>query len=90
MANKLVKGQVVHVVVDPRGNNGDDVAPAMITNVKEVEGEEVVNLRVFLDTGADARFTNIKVLDERPEENDDDVDTDASGTQRVAFWPTRS
>lgn len=39
-------GRVVHVLVDPKINNGSDVAPAMITRVWS---DECVNLRVLHD-----------------------------------------
>lgn len=84
-------GMVVYAVVDPRINNGEDVAPAIITRVRETEGEgegnERVNLRVLLDTGADLRLTNVALSDERPDEDDDSVGKTVEGTQRVAYWP---
>lgn len=75
-------GRIVHAVVDPRINNDDDVAMAFITRVRNVDGEDRVNLRVLLDTGADIRLTNVKVFDSRP-------DSDETEGQRVAFWPPR-
>jgi hypothetical protein len=99
MSKKATMGDVVHAVVDPRMNNGEDVAPAIVTRVKEVEyvsrankevDEQYVNLRVLLDTGADQRFTNVQLFDNRPSEDDEDVPLTVEGVQRVAFWPTRS
>ena len=39
-------GRIVHVLVDPRHNNGSDVAPAVITRVWS---DTCVNLRVLHD-----------------------------------------
>jgi hypothetical protein len=39
-------GRIVHVLVDPKANNGSDVAPAIITRVWNDSG---VNLRVLRD-----------------------------------------
>lgn len=83
---KAKLGQLVHTKVDPRKNNGDDVAMAFVTKIKEDDdaNEVFVNLRVLLDTGADLRVSNVKVLAKRPEE-DAEVDSDVSGVQRVAW-----
>lgn len=43
---KPAKGRIVHVLVDPSVNNGDDSAPAMITRVWS---DTCVNLRVLYD-----------------------------------------
>lgn len=87
-SNKPAMGMVVYAVVDPRINNGEDVAPALITRVKGGEDEEQrVNLRVLLDTGADLRLSNVKLCDERPETNEENVGKTVEGTQRVAYWP---
>lgn len=86
---KPAVGKDVLAVVDPRMNNGEDVAAAKITKVTEVEdGETTVNLRVFLDTGADHRYTGVKVHDKRPSEDGKDLPFD--NANRVAFWPARS
>jgi hypothetical protein len=90
MSKKVTMGDVVHTVVDPRMNNGDDVAMAFVTRVNDVEGESRLNLRVLLDTGADQRFTNVQLFDKRPSEDDEDTPRTVEGVQRVAFWPTRS
>ena len=44
-------GQIVLATVEPSMNNGNDVAPAIITRVGwgEYDGYWVVNLRVFAD-----------------------------------------
>lgn len=39
-------GRIVHVIVDPRQNNGSDVAPAVITRVWS---DICVNVRVLFD-----------------------------------------
>lgn len=83
-------GRIVHTLVDPRVNNGEDVAAALVTKVRKVDDDERVNLRVFLDTGADLRLTNVEMRDKRPDENEEGVDTTVEGVQRVAFWPPRS
>jgi hypothetical protein len=80
--SKVKKGDFLTVVVDPRRNNGDDEAVALVTKVND-EGR--VNLHVFLDTGDALRMSNIEVVGKRPDENDDEVETDASNVQRVAF-----
>lgn len=86
----ILLGDTVHTVVDPRMNNGEDVAPAIVTKVTEVDGEERLNLRVLLDTGADQRFTNVQLVDDRPSAGDEDTPRTVEGVQRVAFLPTRS
>lgn len=72
--------------VDPRMNRGLNVAAALVTRVHENE-EDGLNLRVFLDTGADLRHTNIKLVDSAPEDDDSDVEKDVSGTPQVAWFP---
>lgn len=83
---KVKLGQMVHTKVDPRSNNGTDVAMAFVTKVSSEEDSREVfaNLRVLLDTGADLKVNEVKVIAKRPEE-DADVDTDVSGVQRVAW-----
>lgn len=81
---------MVHTKVDPRLNGGADVAAALVTRIKSAEddNEVRVNLRVFLDTGADLRLTNVLVRAEAPDDDADNIDTDVSGTQRVAWTKT--
>lgn len=43
---KAAVGRIVHVLVDPKHNNYDEVAPAVITHVWS---EQCVNLRVLHD-----------------------------------------
>lgn len=80
-------GDVVHVVVDPRQNNGSDVAPAMVTRVWN---DELVNVRVLLDGPDVLWLTSVKLFDERPAEDDETVGRDTNGVQRAAFRPPRS
>jgi hypothetical protein len=89
MHKKVILSDIVHTVVDPRVNNGEDVAMAFVTRVNEVAGEERLNLRVLLDTGADLRFSNVRFTNKRPTEDDEDTPRTVEGVQRVAFWPTR-
>lgn len=83
-------GRVVLAIVDPRINNGEDEAVGIITRVLDSENgdENRVNLRVLLDTGADQRLSNVLLLDERPD-SDEDLPDDVKSTRRVAFWPPR-
>lgn len=80
-------GDVVHVVVDPRQNNGSDVAPAMVTRVWN---DELVNVRVLLDGPDVLWLTSVKFFGERPAKDDETVGRDTNGVQRAAFWPSRS
>lgn len=85
MSKKLTIGTVLQTTVDSRTNNGESVAPAVVTRIqKDDAGNPMVNLRVFLDTGTDRRYTYIPVVDHKPEYI-------ASGyPEKVAFWPTDS
>lgn len=63
-------GQKVSVIVDPRTNNGESIAVGFVTKVTSPGDEDNhprVNVRVLLDTGSDARLTDVVVVDERPE-----------------------
>lgn len=61
-------GDDVLVIVNPATNNGESIAAGKITKVHEgTEDETKVNVRVFLDTGADRRFTDVTLVDEKPE-----------------------
>lgn len=87
---KASVGRLVHVVVDPRQNNGEDVAAALITKVHESDGDEQrVNLRVFLDTGADLRWSNVPLVSSRPNEDDEEGVDKSANSRRVAFTPPR-
>lgn len=61
---ELRVGTQLTVTVDPRRNNGASEAVGFVTLVNE-EGR--VNIRVFLDTGENQRFTDIEVSDEKPD-----------------------
>lgn len=77
-------GSPVLVTVDPRQNNGEDVAPGLVTKVSEVDGEERLNVRVFMDDGSDQRFANVRFESDKPE-----ADDDGKVEQRVAFSAPR-
>jgi hypothetical protein len=91
MANPHV-GQPVLTKVDARNNNGEGVACGLITKVKTDEDDKVtsVNVRVFLDTGADLRQTGVKYSASEPKDTstEDDAVRDANGVQKVA-WPVK-
>lgn len=80
-------GQPVTTKVDPRTNNGLDEAPALVTCVNRDadDNAESVNLRIFLDTGADLTRKGVEFETSKPDD-EDDVESDVSGVQRVA-WP---
>lgn len=70
MASKL--GDLVSVTVDPRSNNGSDMAAGLV--VRALDGDEDrVNLRVFLDGDGVSLLRNVPVLDSAPEEDDEDA-----------------
>lgn len=90
-------GRIVHVVVDPKTNNGSDVAPAMITRVWS---DTYVNLRLIRDNhpGPEEWLTSISLygsleaLDEAVAKRQAEFDATAPGltAYRVgAFWPPR-
>lgn len=83
-------GQPVTTKVDPRTNNGLDQAPALVTavNLDADDKPESVNLRIFLDTGADLTRKSVEFVTKEPDEDDEDVTNDVSGVQRVA-WPVK-
>lgn len=94
---KAALGRIVHVLVDPKTNNGSDVAPAMITRVWS---DECVNLRVVRDHYADASewltsmslYDSIEALDAAVAARQAEFDATAGGltAYRVgAFWPPR-
>jgi hypothetical protein len=87
MSKQASLGNLVHTTVDPRVNNGDDVAMAFVTRVKDISGEQRLNLRVILDTGADIRLTNVELLRSQPTKKDENVDRDAADVQHVAWLP---
>lgn len=68
MGKKLTIGTILNTTVDSRANNGESVAAAMVTRIKQDEDNNSrVNLRVFLDTGADIRYSFIPLVDKQPE-----------------------
>lgn len=63
-------GDDVIVIVNPSTNNGESLAAGKITKVVSQPGDHDVrvNVRVFLDTGADRRNTNVILLAEKPDQ----------------------
>jgi hypothetical protein len=95
-------GRIVHVLVDPKTNNGSDVAPAIITRVWS---DECVNLRVIRDNypGAEEWLTSWSLHESRDEIEAKRTALQASinastkpGDEPVkvqmfgAFWPPRA
>lgn len=94
-------GLIVHVLVDPAGNNGVDVATGLITRVwtdrhdldTDDLGERVrVNLRVLGDNPDVLWLTSVDLFDERP---DEDALAAANpynphGWAQTAFWPPKA
>jgi hypothetical protein len=77
-------GRIVMTRVSPHENNGSDEAPAVITRVlgEHPHGGWAVNLRVFTDSANNPpRVMSIRLTDERPRVNGDDLD--------AAWWPPR-
>ncbi len=99
--NKPAVGRIVHVPVDPKLNNGADIAPAVITRVWS---DTYVNLRVLHDgpsvppEGRQDWLTSWSVHESREalEEHraQRQAELDAAGTGQTvtmygAFWPPR-
>jgi hypothetical protein len=81
-------GRIVHVLVDPKDNNGSDVAPAIITRVwgaPDGYPGGAVNIRVLRDgyPGDSEWMTSIPLYD-------DEESARATGLARAAFWPPRA
>ena len=87
-------GRIVHVLVDPKVNNGSDVAPAIITRVWNDTG---VNVRVLRDNapGPEEWMTSISLHESR-EVLDAHIESlkaanpGAEVSVRGAFWPPRA
>lgn len=97
--NKPSIGRIVHAFVDPRFNNGADVAPALISRVWEERNDgrpQLVNARVLTD-GPDVTWvTSIPLYESREAaEADfegklpDQQDTGVPQVPFAAFWPPR-
>jgi hypothetical protein len=87
-------GRIVHVLVDPKLNNGSDVAPAIITRVWNEQG---INVRVLRDNypGPEEWMTSISLHESREalDEHAEAVkaaNPAAEVTVRGAFWPPRA
>lgn len=91
-------GRIVLVTVDPKINNGADVAPAIITRVWS-EGRDVtlignprdtacINVKVFLDQYQERWLTSITLYEERQDDTEA-VPHDVDGNPRYAYWPPR-
>jgi hypothetical protein len=89
---KPAVGRIVHVIVDPKRNNGSDVAPAMITRVWS---DTCVNLRVIPDyyPGPEEWLTSYSLHESREalEAHRDARQAELPEGQKVAllgaFWP---
>ena len=87
-------GRIVHVIVDPKANNGSDVAPAMITRVWS---DTCVNLRVTRDNhpGPEEWLTSWSLHESREalEAHRDARQAELPEGQTAApfgaFWPPR-
>lgn len=86
-------GRIVHVLVDPKVNNGSDVAPAVITRVWNEHG---INVRVLRDGYPDPSewMTSISLHASREalDEHIEAVKSANPGAEvsvRGAFWPPR-
>jgi hypothetical protein len=73
-SKKSKLGDIVAVTVDPRSNNGSDMAAGMVSQVLDTEDDRV-NLRVFLDGDGVSLLRNVPVLSKEPDEDDEDVPT---------------
>jgi hypothetical protein len=94
--SKPTVGRIVHVLMDPRENNGADVAPAIITRVWAHESLDSlglprysVNVRVLSDTSANPELrTSIYLFERRlTEEQLDELYPTIEARKLVAFWP---
>lgn len=89
-------GRIVHVLADPKTNNGADVAPAIITRVWS---ESMINVRVLLD-GPDAPwwtsislYADRETADARIAEKREQLvaaGNPADVVIRAGFWPART
>lgn len=91
-------GRIVHVLVDPASNNGQEVAAAIVTAVygPNSDGDGIVrytiSVRAVTDTLADLpSLTSIYLYDERPEAQKLArlYPSNPTGRNGIAFWPPR-
>jgi hypothetical protein len=80
------KGRIVHVIVDPKTNNGDDYAPAIITRVCN---EQAINARVLLDGPDTPWVTSVPLYESREALESADAQSPALHLFG-AFWPPRA
>lgn len=79
-------GRIVHVIVKPDGNNGSDVAPAIITRVRDQAGDRwIVNYRIVLDGPGTPWVTSAHLY---PDEEAARASGNVDGL--AAFWPPRA
>lgn len=80
-AAKLKVGSSVQTTVDPRQNNGEEVAAALVTKVND---DGTVNLRVFFDSDEVRRVTNVtQVSTENKAKKESEKDDDENLTPSV-------
>ncbi|WKU08000.1 hypothetical protein [Micromonospora sp. HUAS LYJ1] len=74
--------RMVLVIVDPIGNNGSDIAPAVITRVwgEHPAGGWTVNLKTIKDGNVDEWLTSIRLFD---------TEQQARENGYACFWPPR-
>lgn len=91
-------GRIVHVLVDPASNNGQEVAAAIVTATygPTSDGDGIVrhtiSVRVVTDTLSDLpSLTSIYLYDERPsaEKLARLYPANPTGRNGIAFWPAR-
>lgn len=74
--------RMVLALVDPIGNNGADVCPAVITRVwgEHPDGGWTVNIKTVKDGNVDEWLTSVRLVD---------TEEQAGETGRACFWPPR-
>lgn len=81
-ARKARKGSIVSVPVDPRSNNGDPEAAAVIVKVDDSdESKTLVNVKVFLDGPGERLVRGLELLSKKPKEGDELPEGP------YAYWP---
>lgn len=80
-------GRIVIVPVDPAVNNGATLAPAVITRVWN---NELINVRVLLDSDATPWRTSVRLFESPEAMWDTHTSQDASHPPHGAYWPERA